>query len=180
MQHILLAINGVSIRKDERNFICLNDLWYAAEKPGNKNPRKWRGFVQAKEIINHYQTEGTVLIKDGLISGTARNKDGSVIYSIGGAGGGTFAIREIALAYAGYLDVHLQALIYQAFLDRVDGVQGSTGMPAPLLPTFSGSSKAQRKKIVPVTEDQDASYWKGYAAALEKMVIRLSGKEVAL
>ncbi len=165
MNTVLISHNGIDIRKDDQSRVCLNDLWYASGRPGSKAPRIWKTYAQAKEIILHYET--------------VRNSDGSTIHAVGGAAGGTYAIREIALAYAGYLDVQLQALIYQAFLDRVDGIGKTMGMPAPMLKTFAGSSKAQRRaRIEPV--EHDASYWQGYAAALEKMVIRLSGKEVAL
>ncbi len=163
MQQILISHNGIDVRKDDRNRVCLNDLWYAIGRPGNRDPRNWRTFVSTKELIAHYET--------------VPEKHGSVVYSITGAAGGTYAIREIALAYAGYLDVQLQALIYQAFLDRVDGVRAAMDMPLPMLKTFAGSSKAQRRaRIEPV--EHDTSYWQGYAAALEKVVYQLAQKEV--
>lgn len=164
MNTILISHNGIDIRKDDQNRVCLNDLWYASGRPGSKAPRIWKTYAQAKEIILHYET--------------VRNSYGSTIHSVGGAAGGTYAIREIALAYAGYLDVQLQALIYQAFLDRVDGVRAAMDMPLPMLKTFAGSSKAQRRARVE-PEEHDASYWQGYAAALEKVVYQLAQKEVA-
>ena len=178
MQHILITHNGINIRKDSHHRVCLNDLWYSAGKPGGKEPRKWRTLVHVQEIISHYQTS---LNTGGNITEPSRIQDGSVIHAYDGSGGGTYAIREIALAYAGYLDVTLQALIYQAFLGSVDGVRSTMDMPAPMMKTFAGSSKDQRRAVaVVVPEEHTSAYWQGYAAALEKMVIRLSGKEVAL
>ena len=174
MNTILLSHNGIDIRKDDQNRVCLNDLWYASGRPGSKAPRIWKTYAQAKEIISHYET---VRNSDGFPIKPSRIQDGSTIHSVGGAAGGTYAIREIALAYAGYLDVQLQALIYQAFLDRVDGVRAAMDMPLPMLKTFAGSSKAQRRaRIEPV--EHDTSYWQGYAAALEKVVYQLAQKEV--
>ncbi len=166
MKHILVSHNGIGIRKDDQNRICLNDIWYSAGKQGNRDPRTWRNLVQAREIIKHYQT--------------VDNLHSSVIAAIEGSGGGTYAIREIALAYAGYLDVTLQALIYQAFLGSIDGIRSTMDVPAPMLKTFAGSSKDQRRSVAAIPEEHNTAYWQGYAAALEKMVIRLSGKEVAL
>ena len=184
MQNILISHNGINVRKDDRNRVCLNDLWYSAGKPGGKEPRKWRTLVHVREIVHHYQSTknqgcfsvGVSQIRDGA----SQIQDGEAIAVIQGAAGGTYAIREIALAYAGYLDLQLQALIYQAFLDRVDGVRSTMEMPAPMLKTFAGSSKDQRRAVSAVPEEHTSVYWQGYAAALEKMVLRLSGKEVAL
>jgi len=176
MNTILISYNGIDIRKDSRNRVCLNDLWYAVGRPGNKDPRKWRTFVSSKELITHYET---VLKKHGLQSEPSKTPDGSIICSIGGAAGGTYAIRELALAYAGYLDVQLQALIYQAFLDKVDGVRATMDIPMLMIKTFAGSAKDARRATV-VLEEHDASYWRGYAEALEKMCLQLAERRFAV
>lgn len=176
MNTILITYAGVNIRKDEHGYVCLNDLWYASGKPGRKDPRTWRTFVHAKEIVNHYQSIASKTLSvsnpDGNRLEPSKIRDGSVIYSIGGNGGGTYAIREIALAYAGYLDVTLQALIYQAFLQQVDGVEPAFDMPPEFVKTFAGSSKEQRKVIVPPQEfEEDVSYWRGYADACKDICL---------
>lgn len=166
MNTILITYNGVDVRKDEHGYVCLNDLWYASGKQGGKTPRFWRTLVHAKEIIKHYKDTVTV-----------ENPNGSVIYAVGGAGGGTYAIREIALAYAGYLDVTLQALVYQAFLQQVDGVEPSLDMPQEFVRTFAGSSKDTRKIVaVPAECDYDISYWKGYADACKEIAFAVVKK----
>lgn len=181
MKHILITHNGIDIRKDENGFVCLNDLWHTAGRPANKKPNDWRRLSSVEELSAHHQTileTGKSRYQTQLEMGKNHTK---VIYSIIGGGAATFAIRELALAYAGYLDIKLQALIYQAFLRKIDGVATTMTVPEAISRTFAGPAhrRTVKKVLAPDTENS-AVYWQGYAAALEKMVLRLSGKEVAL
>ncbi len=181
MQTILISHNGISIRKDETGFVCLNDLWNAVGSPSNKCPRDWKRLSSVEELIAHNKTQLVVGKSHNQPQTDASDSCIQVIYSTRGGGAATFAIRELALAYAGYLDVALQSLIYQAFLQKIDGVVTTMSIPEAIGSTFAGPSyRRKSKKVLAPEAENTAVYWQGYAAALEKMVIRLSGKEVAL
>lgn len=179
MNTILITHNGIDIRKDEQGLVCLNDLWHVAGQPANKKPKDWKRLSSVVELINHLQQQlgvGKSHHQKQPEAGFSRHK---VIYSISGGGAATFAVRELALAYAGYLDVALRALIYQVFSQHVEGGSSALDLSKNDEVVFAGPIKRKGKsKQLPAEQDDDAAYWKGYAAAMKEAMLLVAGKEV--
>lgn len=87
--------------------ISLTDLWKEAGSPKGKNPNDWTRQDSSQQLI---ETASGVL-------NTVQNR---IIKSKKGKGGGTFAHKQIALAYAKYLDPKLHILVNQVFFERIE------------------------------------------------------------
>lgn len=178
MNTILTTYNGIDIRKDEHGFVCLNDLWYVAGRPANKKPKDWKRLVSVVELINHLQKQIGVGKSHPEETGAGKNRP-EVIYSITSGNAATFAVRELALAYAGYLDVALRAFIYQVFAQHIDGGESALELPKRGEVVFAGSTRRKSKpKQLSAGQDNDVAYWKGYAEAMKEAVLLVAGKGV--
>lgn len=76
-----LNLEGHSIRVDEYKRICLSDIWLACGKPKNKRPAEWKRKHIHKVKLPNFEYPAYI------------TQTGS------GAMAGTFAVKEIALAY---------------------------------------------------------------------------------
>lgn len=169
MNTILITHNGVDIRGDEHGYVCLNDLWHAAGKPASKQPKYWKRLASVEELAKHYEAKSTGVNSDHP----------QLMYSTIGGGSATYAIRELALAYAGYLDVTLRALVYQVFLQQVDGAAPTLDSPENIERAFAGSTRRKKSSLQLTSgKDDDASYWKGYAEAMKEAMLLVAGKGV--
>jgi len=91
----------------EGEMVSLTDLWKAAGNPKNKNPKFWLKIDSTIQLI---ATIGNILkVSETHLLKTKRGK-----------GGGTWAHKHIALAYAKYLDPKLHVLVNQIFFERVE------------------------------------------------------------
>ena len=86
----IVPYNGHDIPVDDRPFVNLTEMWRAADSPGNKDPGQWRRLPESDGFIGH--------IAAALNVGKSQ-----VIRADRGRGGGTWAHRQVALAYAQYL-----------------------------------------------------------------------------
>lgn len=91
----------------ENEMFSLTDLWKLAGSPKNQNPNDWQ---RIETTINLIETASEIL-------NTAKNR---IIKSKKGKGGGTYAYKNIALAYAKYLDPKLHLLVNEVFLERIE------------------------------------------------------------
>lgn len=93
--------------KVENEMFSLNDIHDLAGKPANKDPRQW---LRLESTIQLSET-----VADVLKVGKSH-----IIKSKKGKGGGTFAHKNIALAYAKYLDPKLHVLVNEVFFERIE------------------------------------------------------------
>jgi len=91
----------------ENEMFSLTDLWKLAGSPKNQNPNDWQRTESAVNLIDA-ATE---------ILNTVKNH---IIKSKKGKGGGTFSHKNIALAYAKYLDPKLHILVNEVFFERIE------------------------------------------------------------
>jgi hypothetical protein len=91
----------------EGEMVSLTDLWKAAGSPKNKDPRFW---VRNETTIQLVETVQNIL----------NVSKSHILKSKKGVGGGTIAHKQIALAYAKYLDPKLHVLVNQIFFERVE------------------------------------------------------------
>jgi hypothetical protein len=84
-----LVYNGLTIGT-QHEMVCLTDLWRSAGSDDSKRPAKWLELPSTREFIDY------------VGSLTIRNSD-SLISTIEGRNGGTWAHWQIAYAYGKYL-----------------------------------------------------------------------------
>jgi hypothetical protein len=106
----VLVYNRITVRLTGR-FWCLNDMHKAAGGDPNKRPSDWLVSKQAKELI------------DILTTGNS----GSLVETIEGRKGGTWADRRIAISYAKYLSPEFHAKCNEILLKLYDGGEVSLG-----------------------------------------------------
>lgn len=106
-----ININGkeLNVRKNDQGNLSLNDLWIAAGSPKNRDPKEWQRLDSTKQLI-----ETVAEIYDVGFSRILNVQRGK------GKVQGTFAHKNIALAYAKYLDPKLHILVNQTFFERIE------------------------------------------------------------
>ena len=106
----LIKINKKNILENvkvENGMFSLTDLWKLANSPKNQNPNDWIRTDSATELI---ETVASIL-------NTVSNH---IIKTKRGKGGGSYAHKNIALAYAKYLDPKLHVLVNEVFFERLE------------------------------------------------------------
>lgn len=108
MKELVLFSEGSRINlRTEGEMSSLTDLWKAAGAPKNKDPREWLRF------------ESTMQLTD-TVMGILNVGENHIIKTKKGKGGGTWAHKQIALAYAKYLDPKLHLMVNQVFFERIE------------------------------------------------------------
>lgn len=92
----------------DNGMISLTDLWKEAGSPKSKDPNTWSNRESTIELID---TISTFLNTPKM--GVLKSKRGKT-------GGGTWAHKNIALAYAKWLDPKLHILVNEIFFERVE------------------------------------------------------------
>lgn len=103
-------VRGRNIHTDEKGFICLNDIWSAAGFSKNQRPTDWKELQITGQLIV------ALLDHNSGQTGVKDYNPKSVIYSVRGKGGGTYADVRLALAYAEYLNPKLALEVREVFL----------------------------------------------------------------
>lgn len=93
--------------KFEGEMISLTDLWKVAGSPKSKNPNDWM------------RQDSTIQLIDAII-GILNTVSDRIIKTKKGKGGGSYAHRNIALAYAKYLDPKLHVMVNEIFFQRIE------------------------------------------------------------
>lgn len=106
-KELIVFANGVQVRTDKQGNVSLTDLHAASKASKGMNPAKWQETESAKAFI-----EATSQILN--IPAT------DIIKSKRGKGGGTYANKQIALAYAKYLSPELHYAVNQVFFERLE------------------------------------------------------------
>ncbi|MDR1182438.1 MAG: KilA-N domain-containing protein [Bacteroidales bacterium] len=91
----------------EGDMVSLTDLWKAAGSPSNKRPIDWQEKESTREFIDTLED----MFKSAKIA-LLKTKRGKT-------GGGTYGVKQIALAYAKWLDPKLHVLVNEVFFQRV-------------------------------------------------------------
>lgn len=109
MQEMILKSSRIKV--DENGLVCLNDIHTAAGFTKNQTPADWMRLPNA-------QKEYTALLKrnTGKSRDWSKSEVRSISYKKAGAGGGTWAHENLALAYASYLSASLAVEIRDVFL----------------------------------------------------------------
>lgn len=106
-----LELRGVSVREDDRGWLCLDDLWAAARASEGKRPKFWRRTEPCKALINALRK------KVGIPNLNPGDPSTWVIYARRGRGAaGTFAHPILAAAYAGYISPVLEIEVREVWL----------------------------------------------------------------
>ena len=89
------------------DLLSLTDLWKIAGSPKSKNPNDWLRQDIESELVN-------------TVSGILNTVSNRIIKTKRGKLGGSYAHRQIALAYAKYLDPALHVLVNEVFFQRIE------------------------------------------------------------
>lgn len=95
------------VRKDDKGRLSLNDLYDLTEKKKNNDPRTWIRQENVQDLIT-------------AVSGVLNVSLNHIIKSKRGKGGGTYAHRNVFLAYAKYLDAELHVICNEIVFERID------------------------------------------------------------
>lgn len=102
-RRVAFSYGGVDVLFNERMLVNLTQMWEAAGRPENKDPRQWR------------RKEGAGFIKD--LARTLNVPVGHIITGTRGKGGASFAHRQIAIAYAKYLSHEFHRFVNDRFIE---------------------------------------------------------------
>lgn len=91
----------------DNDMISLTDLWKQAGSIREKAPNFWLNQDSTKEFID---------MAASMLNATSN----CIIKTRRGKGGGTYAHKNIGLAYAKYLDAKLHVLVNEVFFQRVE------------------------------------------------------------
>lgn len=98
---IAFVYDGQDVTFDDRRLINLTQMWDAAGRPANKDPREWR------------RKEGRGFIED--LARSLNVAPGHIIQGQRGKGGATWAHWQIAVAYAKHLSHAFHRYVNEAF-----------------------------------------------------------------
>lgn len=108
MKELVLFSEGNKIElRTDGEMSSLTDLWKAAGSPKLKDPAQWVRTETAVQLIE-------------TVAGLLNMGEMHIIKTKKGKGGGTWAHKQIALAYAKWLDPKLHVLVNQVFFERIE------------------------------------------------------------
>lgn len=111
--------------------ISLTDLWKQAGSIREKAPNFW---------INQDSTKDFIEMASSMLNATQN----CIIKSKRGKGGGTFAHKNIALAYAKYLDPKLHVLVNEIFFERIEEEKNPDLIVDRAIKTYQKKGKDQK------------------------------------
>lgn len=102
------VFNGVNIGFNEKEQkVNLTNLWKAAGSDGDKRPAHWLQQDNTQDFVR--TVSGSLNVRPEYILTTQRGRTG-----------GTWAHKQIALAYAKYLSPELHMYVNQCFFERIE------------------------------------------------------------
>jgi hypothetical protein len=139
--------NTKDIRTTDDGLVNLTDLWRAAGEPKKKDPQEWRRYAGAAFVEFAEANSGNTRFWEAKR----------------GRAGGTFATREIAIAYAQWISPAFQMVVCKVFLAQWDSIpQAPRIEDGGLLPVLDrvDSEKFPHQKTYPLPsmhEDDSSS-----------------------
>jgi hypothetical protein len=101
-----LVYKGSMIHRDPKSgLVCLTDMWKAQGCPEEKRPNDWVNLPQTRDLIR-------VLTQNTELSGIYKTRRGK--------GGGSYAVPDLAIAYAEYLSAEFHAWALNAVKERIE------------------------------------------------------------
>ena len=122
---IQLNNSELKVRANPDGLISLTDLWKATGSVREKAPNFW---------VNQEATQQLIETAAGILNAT----QDCILKSAKGRSGGTWAHKNIALAYAKYLSPELHLAVNQAYLERLEEEAN------PVLAIERGNARAER------------------------------------
>lgn len=108
MKELILFSEGNKINiRTEGEMSSLTDLWKGAGSPKSMAPNDWVRLDSTQQLID-------------TAIGMLNTVSDRIIKTKKGKGGGTWGHKQIALAYAKYLDPKLHVLVNQVFFERIE------------------------------------------------------------
>jgi hypothetical protein len=165
---VLFTYRGVSVRVGPDGLIFAQDMHHAAKAPTNKECRLWlrnKGTQDFATALERKPENSTVL-------GT------SPVYRVEpGRNGGTWLCREMAIAYAAYLDADFHVFVVRVFLAVGDGKLVPAGaIPAEILAEFA-AMKAQLAELTAIKQ-QLAEIRNDFGEVVRPIRVRESVREL--
>ena len=121
---------GVTTVRRLNGLFCLNDLHKASGRKASQRPGEFLRNDQTKALIAEIETAEipAVLSRESRAMETAEIP---AVFSKEGRTGGTYACRELVIAYAAWINPAFHLKVLRAFLDTVPTVQAAAPAAAP-------------------------------------------------
>lgn len=98
---VAFVYEGVRVTINERRLVNMTEMWEAAGRPANRDPRQWR------------RKEGAEFVRD--LATSLNVPVGHIFVTHRGRGGATWAHWQAALAYAAYLSPRFHRFVNEVF-----------------------------------------------------------------
>lgn len=115
----------------DADMVSLTDLWKEAGSIREKAPNYW---------LNQDSTKDFVEMATSMLNATQN----CIIKSKRGKGGGTYAHKNIALAYAKYLDARLHVLVNEIFFQRIEEEKNPDLIVDRAIDTYKRKGKSEK------------------------------------
>lgn len=112
-----LTILNTAIRQSE-NLFSLNDLHQVSGSQDKHRPNQFVRLDTTQALVTAIQAEGTA----------------NPIKTLRGTQGGTYACKEIVIAYAAWISPQFHLVVLRAFLDKLENSQKNSEIPPLALP----------------------------------------------
>lgn len=156
-----LHLGVITVRRLNGLF-CLNDLHKASGRKASQRPGEFLRNDQTKALIAEIETAEipAVLNREGRAMETAEIP---AVFSKEGRTGGTYACRELVIAYAAWINPAFHLKVLRAFLDNA--TPAPTAAPATTTPTLLPSEKGMCTMMLTPSEREliEMLRWTTYA-----------------
>lgn len=140
----LPVIAGVEITTDEHGRFNLNALHKASRLGAHKAPNQWLRTKTAKtlasKLLNNNQTVDSQPEPVRVING--------------GLEQGTYAVQQLAVAYASWISPEFHLQVIDVFLDYKSGKLSRTKQPMTALEIFEMAAKSEKERLRLETENK--------------------------
>lgn len=121
-------INRINFDAD---MVSLTDLWKEAGSPKSKEPKFWLRQDYTVELVE-------------TLSATLNVISNHLLKIKRGKGGGTYAHKSIALAYAKYLDARLHVMVNEVFFQRIEEEKNPDLIVDRAIDTYKRKGKSEK------------------------------------
>jgi hypothetical protein len=119
--------------------VSMTDLWKEAGSDKDKTPNDWLNIDASKQLVETVASMLNTAHNGNVDIQVVKTKRGGK-----GGGGGTWAHKQIALAYAKYLDPKLHVLVNEVFFQRVEEEKNPDLIADRYIKTYKRHGKTDR------------------------------------